>query len=351
MLLPETLRLHDKTSFEFFYIYFLPWKDQMVKPIEEEGGSVTCFSASNNIKLLQQVSNVVRFCKEKDIDIIHAHLPWSAFLARMVHQKMQMPLVYTEHNIQEKYHVLTRSLNKWTYNFQSLALGVSEDVTRSIQKNVKPEIPVRTLLNGVNTRTFSRNEEERNRIKDKYNIPLDSPVLGNVAVFREQKAIPVWLKAFKEINDEYPDVYGLLVGAGPKEEEVKRLVEELGLQEKVKLTGLQVNTLPYFSAMDIFMMSSAFEGLPIALLEAMSSGCAIVSTKAGGVVEVVRDGVDGLLSETGDWKNLANNVQDLLKNRNRVEELKISARKRVEEKFSLQNMVMELEVIYNDILS
>ena len=348
MLLPETLRLHNKSNFEFYYIYFLPWKDQMVEPIEKEGGNVACFSANNNIKLLQQVPSVARFCEENQIDVIHAHLPWSAFLARMVHKRIGVPLVYTEHNIQEKYHVLTRSLNKWTYNFQSLALGVSEDVTNSIQENIEPQIPIKTLLNGVNTRTFTRNQREGNRIKEEYGIPLDAKVLGNVAVFREQKAIPVWLKSFKKVSEKHPQVYGLLVGAGPKEEEVLRLLEELDLQDKVKLTGLQVNTVPFFSAMDIFMMSSAFEGLPIALLEGMSTECAIVSTKAGGVVEVIRHGVDGLLCETGDWEALADNVQDLLKNQMILEKLKISARRRVEEKFSLQKMVSELEKIYSD---
>lgn len=346
MLLPETLKIHDQNRFEFYYIYFLPWKDQMVKPIEEEGGSVLCFSANNNIQILKQVSQIAEFCKENKIDVIHAHLPWSGFLARMVHRKTKIPLVYTEHNVQEKYHVLTRSLNKWTYNFQSLALGVSEDVTKSIRENIDPNISYKTLLNGVNTNNFTRNDRAGNHVKEQYDIPLDTIVLGNVAVFREQKAIPVWLRAFKEVNKKNPKVYGLLVGAGPKEGEVKQLITELGLQDNVKLTGLQDNTLPYFSAMDIFMMSSDFEGLPIALLEAMSTNCAIVSTKAGGVVEVIRNGVDGILCDTGDWKNLAHRVQDLLGSNETLEKLKTSARRRVEEKFSLQKMVFELEEIY-----
>ncbi|MCY2686967.1 glycosyltransferase [Salinimicrobium sp. TH3] len=346
MLLPETLKLHDQNRFEFFYIYFLPWKDQMVKPIADAGGNITCFSAKNNLKLLQRASEVTKFCKENDIDIIHAHLPWSGFLARLVHKRTKLPLVYTEHNIQEKYHFLTRTLNKHTYNYQTLALGVSNDVSQSIQRNIKPHISVKTLLNGVNTQKFKKNDIKGNEIRKKYGIPLDAVVVGNVAVFREQKAIPVWLKAFREISENYPEVYGLLVGAGPKEEEIRQLIREFKLEGKVKLPGLQVETLPYFSAMDIFMMSSAFEGLPIALLEAMSCECAVVSTKAGGVVEVVREGKDGLLSATGDWKGLVVNVQDLLINNSRMEEFKRSSRIRVEKKFSLQNMVLELEEIY-----
>src|SRR5690606_30773806 len=134
--------------------------------------------------------------------------------------------------------------------------------------------------NGVNTEKYRRDRQAANNIKRKYNIPGEALVIGNIAVFRTQKDLISWVKAFKLVNKSFPEVYGLLVGAGPKEEEIKSLINSLGLENRIILPGLQTNTVAYFSAMDIFMMSSQFEGLPIALLEAMSCGCAIVSTKA-----------------------------------------------------------------------
>src|SRR5680860_1601438 len=86
--------------------------------------------------------------------------------------------------------------------------------------------------------------------------------------------------------------------------------------------------------MDIFMMSSSFEGLPIALLEAMSMECAIVSTDAGGIKEVIRDNVDGKICKVDDWKNLA--------------KMKEAARERVIKEFSLSQMVQSLENIYTE---
>ncbi len=349
MLLPETLKIHDKEKFEFHYIYFLPWKNQMVDTLKSEGGKVTCFSASNNLKLLQQYSGVIEYCKKQKIDLIHCHLPWSGFLGRIIHFKTKLPVVYTEHNIQERYHFATKWLNKISFNFQSLALGVSEDVTRSIKENIIPRIPVQTLLNGVNTKNFQRNVEKGNAVREKYGIPRNALVIGNIAVFREQKCIPDWLKVFQEIKKKYPDVYGVLVGAGPKEEEIKALIEELKLTERVFLTGLQTDTISYFSAMDIFMMSSAFEGLPIALLEAMSMKCAVVSTKAGGVVEVISAPENGLLCEVGDINCLAEKATKLIENKTYREELQLEARSRVENKFSLEAMVQKLQQIYMNI--
>lgn len=349
MLLPETLKLHDRNKFEFHYIYFLPWKDQMVEGLEDHGGVVSCFSASNNIKLLMKYKEVATYCNDRNINVIHCHLPWSGFLGRLVFKQTNIPVIYTEHNIQERYHVATKSLNKISFNSQSLALGVSEDVTRSIQENIAPKIPVQTLLNGVNTKRFQRDKNKGLYIRAKHQIPDDAIVIGNIAVFREQKSIPVWLKAFKIIVESSPNVYGLLVGAGPLEETIKAMVNELNLTERVKLVGLQTDTVSYFSAMDVFMMSSAFEGLPIALLEAMSMECAVVSTKAGGVVEVIRDKEDGYLCEVGNVECLATKTLSLINNDIKRRELRTAARKRVENSFSLAVMVDSLEKIYDNL--
>jgi len=350
-LLPETLKLHNSDKFEFHYIYFLPWKDQMVDSILNEGGQVTCLSASNNVKLLQQYPAVINYCKKHTIDLIHCHLPWSGFLGRIVYSKTKIPVVYTEHNIQERYHILTKSLNKFSFNKQSLALGVSKDVTRSITENISPSIPVKTLLNGVNTKKFQRDVLKGNVIRNKFKIPENALVIGNLAVFRDQKNIPDWLYAFKKISDKVENVFGLLVGAGPLENEIKVLVSSLGLEKKVILPGLQTDTVSYFSAMDIFMMSSEFEGLPIALLEAMSMKCAVVSTKAGGVVEVIRDTKDGILCEVGDIESLSNSTLSLIQNASVRENFQKAARLRVIKEFSLENMVQKLEDVYENELN
>ena len=348
MLLPETLKLHDRDKFDFHYIYFLPWKNQMVEDIEEAGGKVSCYPSSNNIKMFTRTSAVINYCQKNSIILIHCHLPWSGFLGRMIHHKTHIPVIYTEHNIQERYHKATKWINKATFNSQSMSLGVSKDVTRSIKQHISPKIPVKTVLNGVNTEHFKKNLQQGIKIRKEFNIPEGSLVIGNIAVFRQQKSIPDWLRAFYVIKENHSNVYGVLVGAGPEEAEIKKLAEELNLSDRLYFAGLQTNTVDFFSAMDIFMMSSAFEGLPIALLEAMSMECAIVSTKAGGVVEVVRADKDGFLCEVGNINCLAEKVSELIEDDKLRRKMQISARKRVVESFSLKRMVDELETIYAD---
>ncbi|MCM4158769.1 glycosyltransferase [Antarcticibacterium flavum] len=349
MLLPETLKLHDQEKFEFHYIYFLPWKDQMVKAILDAGGMVKCLEAKDNIRLIAQYKKIINYCKLNHIDLIHCHLPWAGFVGRLVHKKTGVPVIYTEHNMQERYHFATKSLNKFSFNSQNLALGVSEDVTISIRKNIEPNVRVKTLLNGVNTKAFKRSNNSE--IRKNFNIPENGIVIGNVAVFRFQKRLIEWLRVIKKLRETNSNIYGIIVGAGPLEEEVKKEWQDLHLQEIVFFPGLKTDVKPYFDAMDIFMMSSSFEGLPIALLEAMSMECAVVSTDAGGIKEVIREGKDGLTCPVDEWQELSSKVQILLDDPDKLEEYKKAARKRVQEAFSMKRMVMELEECYIEVLN
>ncbi len=347
MLLPETLKLHTQERFEFHYIYFLPWKNQMVEAIESAGGKVTCFKANNNIQLLLQFPKIIKYCKKNNIQLIHAHLPWAGFVSRIVHLITKIPTVYTEHNLQERYHFITRILNKVSFNFQSQAIGVSDDVTNSITKNITPKKPAKTILNGVNTESFNRNDQKaREQIREMYSIPQDAFLVGTVAVFRFQKRLDLWLEIMAKAIDTNPNIYGIIVGAGPLEADLVAKHKELGLEGKVIFASLQTNVKPYYEAMDSFMMSSSFEGLPIALLEAMSMKCAILSTNAGGIKEVVQPNIDGLLVDVDEWKSLTEILVDLSNDTKKIIDFQLKSRDRVVAEFSIETMIDKLETLY-----
>lgn len=347
MLLPETLKQHNQDQFEFHYIYFLPWKNQMVEEIESAGGKVTCFKAKNNIQLLLQYPKIIAYCKNNNIQLIHAHLPWAGFVSRIVYKKTKIPTLYTEHNLQERYHFVTRILNKLSFNFQSLGIGVSDDVTNSITKNIAPKTPARTLLNGVNTNSFKRNDIELgNTIRTQYSIPHDAFLVGTVAVFRFQKRLDLWLEVVSEAIKKNPNIYGVIVGAGLLEEELYAKHAALGLEGKVVFVGLQTNVKPFYQAMDAFMMSSLFEGLPIALLEAMSMECAILSTNAGGIKEVLRTNIDGLIVPVEEWKLLTDILVNLSHDPKKLANFQSKSRARVKSSFSIEVMVSQLESLY-----
>jgi glycosyltransferase involved in cell wall biosynthesis len=346
MLLPETLKLHDQQSFEFHYIYFLPWKDQMVEAIRTQGGKVSCFSARTNIGLMLKLWAVCRYVRENDIQLIHAHLPWAGVLARLVGKATGVPVVYTEHNKQERYHFLTRFMNLRTMGLASALVAVSRDVEESIRKH-KPglSVPLSVVLNGVNITHFRRDVDGQ-PVRDMFRIPAGVPVVGTVAVFRFQKRLDVWLEAAKHIRGQLPEARFILVGDGPLKAELEQAVARLGVGEYVHFAGLQTEIRPYLAAFDIFMISSIFEGLPVAMLEAMAFGCPVVTTDAGGIKEVISSGKDGLMCSIDKPMELVPLAVDVLTHPDKAKQLQEQGRRRIEESFSMDKMVRELETLY-----
>lgn len=350
LLLPESLKLHNKEKYEFHYIYFLPWKDQVVDELKQAGGIVSCLNASGNIQILFSFSKLAAYIKRYEIELVHCHLPITGIVGRIIHQVTNTPVVYTEHNKQERYHWVTRNLNRLSFNYQTTAIAVSLDVKMSIDNYIHPKIEVNTIFNGINTGVFKREEKSSNLIREKYNIPQDALVIGTVAVFRFQKRMLEWLEVFSDVVKKYPKIYALLVGHGPYLEEMKRTIEALGIGNNTILTGLQSDVKPFYSAMDIFMMTSIYEGMPVALLEAMSMECAIVTTKAGGVGEVVRNKFDGFVVETDDWKELSKHLIFLIEDPFTIKKWGKQARQRVSEDFGMCKMVKQIEGVYDSIL-
>lgn len=352
MLLPETLRQHDKQKFNFHYIYFLPWKNQMVSAIEEEGGKVVCIQAKNNASILLAVRKIVAYVRQHNIQLIHCHLPWAGMAGRLVGKLTGVPVVYTEHNKWERYHKLTYLMNKFSFSSQQRVIAVSEEVANSIKINYrKPKPLVQVVANGADTAKYARTQTVENDIRKELNIPATATVIGITCVFRAQKRLNTWLEIAQALHAKHPDTFFIIVGDGPLHDEVHAKAKALGTEKYVFFAGLQTETRPYFTAMDLFMMSSEFEGLPIALLEAMSMNCVPVCTAAGGIPEVIKDGVNGILVPVQQPMQLVDRLLLLLQHPDQVAQMKQAARETVINSFSMKKMVTELEVIYNDLIT
>ena len=350
ILLPETLRQHDKSQYEFHYIYFLPWKNQVVGEIENEGGVVTCIPAKNNLQIIAKAWKIADYVKQHDIKLIHCHLPWAGIVGRLAGAITKVPVIYTEHNKWERYHKATFWMNKLSFPMQTNVVAVSEEVARSIKKyhhGLKPIISV--VQNGADTDKYSPSYNAPTNIRQQLNIPSKAPVIGIACVFRAQKRLTIWLEVASKIKIALPSAHFIIVGDGVLKQDVLNKMDELGASSYVHLAGLQSETRPYFKAMDVFMMTSEFEGLPIALLEAMSMKCIPACTAAGGIGEVVKNGHNGILVPVETPYQLADDLIALLnKEEDYIEVLKNNASETVKQSFSMKKMVNELEVIYQN---
>ncbi|WP_224999065.1 glycosyltransferase [Cesiribacter sp. SM1] len=349
MLLPETLNYHNQERYEFHYIYFLPWKDQVVKPLERNGGIVTCMSSNNNLDIMAKVPALVRYIRRNNIKLVHCHLAWAGIAGRIAAKLAGVPVIYTEHNNISSYHILTYLASRMTLFLNDLTIAVSADAREASSKVVSPH-KLKLILNGVDTVAFQRGKHPSD-IRKKLGIPEDHLIISTVAVFRIQKRLDLFIKVAAGILQRHEKVSFIMIGDGPEKPAVEQQARELGLEGKVFFEGLQHNVKPYFELTDIYLMTSDFEGLPIALLEAMSMSCAPVATDVGGIPEVVENGISGLLSPAGDVEALQQQLELLIEDKEKRLEIASNARYRIENYFSMKKMVRELEEVYQQFLT
>ena len=350
MLLSEGLRCADRERFVYGYGYFLPWKDHLVEDLSRQGADVRCFEARSAGAVLAASRRVARYLRRWRADLMHCHLPLSGIAGRLAGRLAGVPVVYTEHNLMERYHPLTRRANCLTWRLQEAAIAVSPAVAESIAARVDPQVPVQVILNGVNLERFRPEPESGVAIRGELGIPADAPLAGTVAVFRRQKRLDRWLDVAAWLLEQLPDCHFMIVGDGPLRSEVEAAIEERRLGERVHLPGLRDDVRPYLSAMDLYLSSSEFEGLPIAILEAMAMEVPVAATAVGGIPRVVVAGETGMLVPPGDLERLRAAALQILSDRRTGRRMGAAGRRQIADEFSLERMVSLQEDLYEKVV-
>jgi glycosyltransferase involved in cell wall biosynthesis len=276
-------------------------------------------------------------------------------LARFVARQLAIPLVYTEHNTWDRYNKVSYWGNRMTFKHQDVAIAVSNEVALSMQLNSiwdpyrrGGRLKVKVVQNGVNTTVFCKEGEEYPNFK--LPIPESVPVIGKVAVFRSQKRLWLWVELALRILSKHPEVHFVLVGGGEWRSRIEKQIQESGKAGNFHLVGVQKEVIPYLRRMDIYLSTSEFEGLPIAMLEAMACEVPVVATRAGGIGEVIQHGRQGFLTEVEEWEQLERYCIKLLEDPDLHLSMAKAARTQVMERFSMNRMVGELEDIYQQVL-
>jgi glycosyltransferase involved in cell wall biosynthesis len=343
----------DRERYEVEVAYLLPWKDAFVPELGQAGIRTVCLDARRTVDP-RWVSRLRGLLRRGRYDLVHTHSPVPAAAARVM-RRSQARLIHTEHNVWDRYRWPTYAVNAATYGRNDAVLAVSDGVADSI---VRPRWlgsrgypPVATLLHGVDVDAARRGPEARQTARQLLDLPADIPVIGNVANLTPKKDHATLIDAVDRLRSRHPDVVALLVGTGPLEADLHAEVARRRLQAHVRFLGMRDDVLELLPALDAFVLSSRFEGLPISMLEAMASEVACVLTDVGGISEAVTDGTEGLLVPPGQPDALAAALATALDDPSRRQRLGQAARARVARDFSIDRAVSTLAATYDAVLS
>jgi glycosyltransferase involved in cell wall biosynthesis len=206
------------------------------------------------------------------------------------------------------------------------------------------------ILNGVDVDTFVPRPADKEAIRAEMGLELDPIYIGTVGNLRPVKNQLLLLQAAQQVCARHNHVRVVIIGEGPLRAQLAQTIEDLGIQKQVQLLGARSEIPELLNTLDMFVLPSLSEGLPMSILEAMACGLPVVATRVGGIPEVVLDGQTGILVSSQDVPQLARALETLVQQKNLRENLGSQGRQRVVEHFSRRRMVQEYQTLYESLI-
>jgi len=283
--------------------------------------------------------------------VLHSHMVHANLLGRIVRIFASVPVVVsTAHNIDEG--------GRWreiAYRLTDFLADVTTNVSqaavdRYIEVGAAPRNRIRFIPNGLNIDEFAPDDQARNLLRDELGVN-DAFLWLAVGRLVEAKDYPNMFRAFAKINENTNAIL-FIVGQGELEDNLKQQVRQLNLETRIHFLGVRQDMPQLMNAADGYVMSSAWEGLPMVLLEAASACAPIVATDVGGNREVVINGVSGFIVPPNDSEQLANALQDVMAMpANERVNMGKAGRQYVEDNYSLEGVVNMWENLYWEFLA
>ncbi len=343
MLIAESARLWDRERFDYRVVYVLPWKDQLVGRLQDLDVPVTCIGTKRGMTPSSWMA--LRKLAKTDSNLVHAHLPAMGAVARIV---SPVPVVYTEHNIAGSYRRPVQLANRWTYGRNAAVTAVSQAVADSIVDYPGPQAHV--VSNGVSVEVAA---EDAAAARTELGLAHDDPLVVHVGNIRPHKGHANLVDTVVRLVEVVPNVRVVSIGGEKNDGDLDRVrghASDAGVAGNLSFLGRREDALAFVKAADVFANPSDFEGLPVAVLEAMFLGTPVVATSVGGVPAIVHDGETGLLVPPRDPQALADGVARVLTDRDDAAAMAAAAKKVIERDYSLETMVRKLESMYAEVL-
>jgi glycosyltransferase involved in cell wall biosynthesis len=293
-----------------------------------------------------------------NIEIVQVHaIPLIALLLLTLTVRTDMKvLIWTIHNV-KFFHVhkpLIRRMYETLYrlgaNRVSGIIAVSDEVRSSIIRRIGPvQKKISTIYNGVDVSEYEHISGSE-IVKKSLGLNQDELVISTVATLTTQKGHKYLIDAASTIVSRYPNVIFCFIGDGPLKKQLQTRVRSLNLSEKIRFLGNQTEIPEILGASDFFVLPSLWEGLSIALLEAMAAAKPIVATSVSGTQLVMIPNKTGIVVKPGDSSQLATAIIKLISNPIMAKNMGITARKRAIEAFSAQKQAKDHMVLYRRLI-
>lgn len=276
-------------------------------------------------------------------DVVHTHHLYELFYAWPGALLSGARIVHTEHEnfslMSSEACFLLRQLSR----FCSAVTGVNEETSVFLRDQVGiPTRKVHTVVNGIDLSRY----QQAGLIREDLGLSMDDLVAGIVARLHPIKDHVMLLYAFRLVADQEPRAKLLIVGDGAERYNLEQLADQLGLGGHVRFLGARSDVPDILQCLDVFVLSSKEEGLPLCILEAMAAGLPVVATNVGGIPSVVRSDDNGVVVSPEDSRAMANALLSLFSDKEKRVHLGMNGRRLVEQHYDLKHSIAAYASLY-----
>ena len=299
----------------------------------------------------------LRAIRENKIDLVHTHHNLHFGKPEIIASWIAgVPIVSHFHG----YYMFTH-FDKMFSRFVDAFIYISKDVAEFHTSQVKPRFKSSIIHNGVNLSEFNKTYDT-DSVRAEFDIAPEQPLVGLIGRIDWWKGHEYFLEAMAEISKEAPNASGLIIGPFEENESIDRnreylnklhsMVSSLDLQDKIIFTGFRDDVPRLMAALDVVVLAtSTREPFGLVVIEGMAAGKPVVATAAGGVLDIIEDGVNGSLVPCKDSKAMAQAILNIIFDKDKADKMGLLARQRVAEKFTVQHQVMAVQNLYDAMLN
>ena len=294
-----------------------------------------------------------KLIKKENFNIIHTHSSKAGFLGRIAAMLNKTPIViHTIHgfafhdymnSFKKNIFIYLEKLSaKWTHGLVTVS---NLNKKKVVDLGIAPIEKLKNIYSGIDLTLFIN--EKNDQFRKELNLDSNHLLLGSVGRLSNQKDPITMIEAFCIVIKRFPNAHLTLVGEGELRDEILIKIDQLQLNGRVHLTGNKNDPWKIYHSLDLFIMSSIYEGLGRSITEALSCGVPVVCTSVEGVPEIVRDNETGILVPPKDPGALATGIINSLNDMDNAKRMAEEGRKFVNENFDVNKMVDDIDSLYD----
>ena len=297
-----------------------------------------------------------KLIKKENFTIIHTHSSKAGFLGRIAAMFNKTPIViHTIHgfafhdymnSFKKNIFIYLEKLSaKWTHGLVTVS---NLNKKKVVDLGIAPIEKLKNIYSGIDLTLFIN--EKNDQFRKELNLDSNHLLLGSVGRLSNQKDPITMIEAFCIVIKRFPNAHLTLVGDGELRDEILIKIDQLQLNGRVHLTGNKNDPWKIYHSLDLFIMSSIYEGLGRSITEALSCGVPVVCTSVEGVPEIVRDNETGILVPPKDPGALATGIINSLNDMDNAKRMAEEGRKFVNKNFDVNKMVDDIDALYDTLL-